>query len=135
MNWIFQGQELETPPDGAIGFVYIITNKLNGKWYIGKKILKNTRRTKVKNQTRRKVKKVDSDWRDYYGSGPFLLSEIEKFGKGNFSREILRFCDNKTQMGYYEAKEQFARGAMESPESMNEWIMVRVRKSGIINKK
>lgn len=135
MNWIYEGAILETPPDDAVGFVYIITNQLNGRYYIGKKILKNTRRTKVKNQVKRKVKKVESDWKTYYGSGPLLLSEIEKFGKESFRREILRFCYNKTEMGYYEAKEQFLRGALESNESMNEWIMVRVRKSGLINRK
>lgn len=135
MNWKYEGVEIDTPPEGAVGFVYIITNEINGRYYIGKKILQNTRRTKVKNQTKRKVKKVESDWRTYYGSGPLLLAEIEKFGKESFRREIIRFCRNKTEMGYYEAKEQFLRGALESDESMNEWIMVRVRKSGLINKK
>lgn len=135
MSWLYQGVEIETPPEGNIGFVYIITNTINGKWYIGKKILQNTLRTKVKNSTRRKVKKKESDWRSYYGSGPSLLAEIEHYGKDSFRREILHFCKNKTEMGYYEAKEQFLRGALETNESMNEWIMVRVRKSGLINRK
>lgn len=135
MTWVYNNQEVVTPPEDAIGFVYLITNTVNGKWYIGKKILQNTRRTKVKNQTRRKIKRVESDWRTYYGSGPLLLEEIEKFGKENFHREILQFCKNKTEMGYYEAKEQFLRGALETNESLNEWIMVRVRKSGLINRK
>lgn len=134
MTWEFQGQELTEPEEGYVGFVYIITNKLNGKWYIGKKILKNKRRIKVKNKIRRKVKIVDSDWRDYYGSGPLLLSEIEKFGRDNFHREILYFCKNKTEMNYFEAKEQFLRGALESPESYNEWIQVKVRKTGLLIK-
>ena len=36
-----------------------------------------------------------------------LNEDMIKFGKSNFSFEILRFCDNKSQMAYFEAKEQF----------------------------
>lgn len=113
------------------GFIYIITNNLNGKKYIGKKIFTNTKRIKQKNKTRRKVKKIESDWREYYGSSPSLSADIVHFGMDNFKREILQFCRSKSEMSYLEAKEQFLRGCLESPEWYNEHIMCRVRKSAI----
>jgi hypothetical protein len=36
-----------------------------------------------------------------------MVNDMQKIGKENFKFEILRFCDNKSQLAYYEAKEQF----------------------------
>jgi len=63
--WIYMG----TPFDGSLigdnfGFVYEITNKLNGRSYIGRKYFWSFRTPKGK---KRKVKS-ESDWRNYYGS-------------------------------------------------------------------
>lgn len=134
--WLFNTntlteEEIQSCISQYAGFIYLITNTLNGKKYIGKKIFTNTRRVKQKNKTRRKVKKAESDWRNYYGSSPALSADIVHFGKGNFKREIIRFCINKSEMAYFEAKEQFVRGCLESPDWYNEHIMCRVRKANL----
>jgi len=56
------------------GYIYITTNKINGKKYVGKK--KGTFNNK------------------YYGSGIVLSMAIEKYGKENFQIEILEICEN-----------------------------------------
>ena len=131
--WIYQGtpfipEEIET---GICGFIYLIVNKINGRKYVGKKIFTHTKRTKVKNKTRRKVTKKESDWKNYYGSSPSLSEDVKHFGKDNFHREIIMLCKSKSELTYYEAKEQFIRGCLESGEYYNEHIMCRVRKANL----
>jgi hypothetical protein len=141
MTWLYNNQLIETLPDDCVGFVYLITNNLSGRKYIGKKLAKfskTTQRTvKLKNGTKKKKKirsKVDSDWREYYGSSPELTSDIEKLGTENFTREILYYCKSKSECSYIEAREQFARQVLESRDYYNGHIQVRVHGSHIINK-
>jgi len=54
---------------------------------------------------------------------------VLSLGNENFTREIIHLCLSKGDCGYLEAKEQFVRGALESDDYYNTWIMVRVRKS------
>jgi hypothetical protein len=75
--------------------------------------------------------KVFSDWQIYYGSNEELKRDVEKHTKDQFKREIIHLCKSKGECGYLEAKEQFIKGALESDEYYNTWIMVRVRKSHI----
>lgn len=137
--WIYNNIELAEAPEGAVGFVYCITNLLSGRKYIGKKLFsfsKTTYKTvKLKNGTKKKKKirsKVDSDWVTYYGSSVELNADIEKLGQENFTREILHFCKSKSECSYYEAKEQFLRNVLESNDYYNNQIMVRVHGSHIL---
>ena len=141
MSWSYQTLPVETLPEDCIGFVYLITNMTTGRMYIGKKLAKfskTTQRTvKLKNGTKKKKKirtKVDSDWRDYYGSSPELSKDVESLGKDNFSREILYYCKSKSECSYIEAREQFSRRVLESKDYYNGHIQVRVHGSHIINK-
>jgi serine/threonine protein kinase len=86
--------ESTVPFVSAYGFVYLITNTVSNKKYIGKK----------------------------------LLSDIEKFGKDKFKFEIIRFCDSKSELAYYEAKEQFDREVLMSDEYYNGIINLRIGK-------
>jgi hypothetical protein len=141
MTWTFQTQIVEQLPDDCIGFVYLITNVTSGRKYIGKKLAKfskTTQRTvKLKNGNKKKKKirtKVDSDWRDYYGSSPELSKDVELLGKDNFTREILYLCKSKAECSYIEAREQFSRRVLESTDYYNGHIQVRVHGSHIKDK-
>jgi len=141
MTWLYNNQLVESLPEDCVGFVYLITNNLSGRKYIGKKLAKFSKTTyktvKQKNGTKKKKKirsKVDSDWREYYGSSPELTSDITKLGTENFSREILFYCKSKSECSYIEAREQFLRKVLESTDYYNGHIQVRVHGSHILNK-
>jgi hypothetical protein len=138
MSWTYQNNIVETLPDTCVGFVYIITNLISGRKYIGKKLAKFSKTTyktvKLKNGTKKKKKirsKIDSDWQDYYGSSPNLQADIDTIGKENFSREILFYCTSKAECSYVEAREQFTRKVLESDDYYNGHIQVRVHGSHI----
>ena len=113
--------------DNHVGFVYVITNMVVNKKYIGKKTFWSTKNKQI-NKKKKKIK-VESDWKNYYGSSENLLTDVEKYGISNFKREILRLCKTKGECSYFEAKEQFAVDALIEPCYYNTWISVRVRKS------
>lgn len=128
-------------PEDCVGFVYLITNTTNGRMYIGKKLAKFSKTTqktvKLKNGSKKKKKirtKVDSDWRDYYGSSPELTKDVEQLGTDKFQREILYYCKSKAECSYIEAREQFSRRVLESKDYYNGHIQVRVHGSHIIGK-
>jgi hypothetical protein len=141
MTWLYNNQLIETLPDDCVGFVYLITNNLSGRKYIGKKLAKFSKTTykivKQKNGTKKRKKirsKIDSDWREYYGSSPELTADVIKLGTKNFTREILYYCKSKSECSYIEAREQFTRKVLESTDYYNGHIQVRVHGSHIINK-
>ena len=141
MTWHYNNQSVETLPDDCIGFVYQITNNLSGRKYIGKKLAKFSKTTykivKQKNGTKKRKKirsKIDSDWREYYGSSPELTADVINLGTENFTREILYYCKSKSECSYIEAREQFTRKVLESTDYYNGHIQVRVHGSHIINK-
>jgi hypothetical protein len=141
MSWYYQGIEVVDLPEDIVGYVYCITNLTNNRKYIGKKLAKFSKTTyktvKQKNGIKKKKKvrsKVDSDWRDYYGSSEHLTADIIALGTENFSREILYYCTSKAQCSYIEAREQFNCKVLESTDYYNGHISVRVHGSHIINK-
>ena len=100
-HWLYKNKIIEEAPEGAFGFVYLITNKKTGKKYIGRKYFGKTRRVKKKGNKRRRVIRKDSDWRTYIGSSKLLQEHIEK-RKSNFSFQILAFGKTKGQVNYLE---------------------------------
>ncbi len=58
--------------------IYKITNKINGKIYIG--------------LTSKK------DITNYWGSGKIIMKSIKKYGIHNFTKEILEFCDSQEKL-------------------------------------
>ena len=131
--WYYQGKEIgEDEISDYVGFVYIITNTTNNKKYIGKKLFKSTR-TKVIKGKRKKVK-LDSDWRDYYGSNAILKEDVKTLGADSFHREILKLCKSKGTANYWEMKYQILNEVLEKPDEFyNEWIIVKVHRSHIKN--
>ena len=141
MSWLYEQTLIEQPPEDCVGFVYLITNKLSGKKYIGKKLAKFSKTTyrtvKLKNGNKKKKKirsKIDSDWQTYYGSNIELNQDIERLGAENFQREILFYCQSKAECSYIEAREQFRHQVLESDNWYNGHIQVRVHGSHVKNK-
>lgn len=141
MTWYYQDTPVETLPEECVGFVYLITNNLSGRKYIGKKLAKFSKTTvkvvKQKNGIKKKKRvrtRIDSDWREYYGSSLELAADILKLGTENFSREILYYCSSKAACSYIEAREQFNRKVLESDDYYNGIISVKVHGNHIKNK-
>ena len=116
-------------PENPYGMVYIITNTKTDKKYIGKKqILTLKKRPPLKGKKRKRISIVETDWKNYTSSSNELNEDIKKYGKENFKFQILRFCDNKSQMAYFEAKEQFDREALLREDYYNGIINLRLGK-------
>lgn len=82
------------------GYVYLITNKLNGKKYVGM----------------RASRKFDET---YWGSGILIQRAVEKYGKENFTREVLHWCKNHDELIITEVAELQSRNAAISDEYYN----------------
>ena len=79
--------------------IYKVTNKINGKFYIGK----------------HQTKKLNDH---YYGSGKKLLAAIKKYGKENFSKEILFVFETEQEMNDKE-KELITEEFVKRPDTYN----------------
>jgi hypothetical protein len=130
--WKYKGKDFhEEDIKTNVSFVYLITNKLNKRKYIGKKTFYNTNRVKQSNRVLRKKVVKYSDWQKYYGSSKTLLADIKEFGKENFERKILHLCKKRSHASYYEAKEQFKSKCLENDSYYNEWIYCKIAKVNI----
>lgn len=118
-----------TVPEEFYGFIYCITNKTNNKKYIGKKqsITKRKKPLRKGKKNRQSVIK-QSDWKTYTGSCNDLNDDIQKIGKENFEFEIIRFCNSKWELGYYEVCEQISREVLVKKEYYNGIINCRLGK-------
>lgn len=67
------------------GFIYITTNRINGKRYIGQR-------------------KYYKGWKTYLGSGTALKEAIEKYGEENFERKIIAEANSKEELNELEIK-------------------------------
>lgn len=65
----------------SYGFIYITTNLISGKSYVGKRVIKNNKKDET-----------------YLGSGKILKQAIEKHGIENFSRVILEYCNSEEEL-------------------------------------
>lgn len=139
--WYYKNEIVEELPENIIGFVYLITNNVTGKKYVGKKLAKFTK-TKQKTVTlksgvkkKKKVKTLeDSDWRTYWSSSEELKKDVEVLGEDNFTREILHYCTGKGLLSYMELREQMDRKVLESSEYYNGIVQVKIHKSHVFGK-
>jgi hypothetical protein len=108
--WLWNGEVIEKIPEEHKSFVYLFTNKITGKQYIGFKTAVSNKTVVVNGKKRKTV--TESDWKTYYSSGQQVLHDIAKYGRGNFIREIMALTVNKSVGKYVEAEYQFERGAI-----------------------
>ena len=86
----------EVDPDTYYGFVYLITNTVSGRKYIGRKFY----------HTYKKRKRFrESNWRVYAGSCKPLKEDMKRLGKDKFTFEII--CNYKTRGGVVSGEVHF----------------------------
>jgi len=108
--WMYMERVFDSSHVGDnFGFVYKITNLLNGRSYIGRKYFWSFRTPPGK---KRKVKQ-ESDWKRYYGSCPELKEDIkEARNKTFFKREILSLHTTKGFCNYEETRQLFLNNVL-----------------------
>ena len=117
-------------------FVYKITCKATGKFYIGKKTLYNKRKKvlskkrKLELKTRAKYEYliIESDWIKYWGSSKELLEDIDILGTDKFDREIIQFVKGPKQATAWELYYIFKYNALLSELGYNGNILGRIFK-------
>jgi len=124
--WYYNEKEFEPAKfsyEDLAGFVYIVTDLNNGKKYVGKKLFWGTRKLKpLKGKTRKRISKIESDWREYFGSNEQVKMLVENEGQKRFKRDILHLCKAKGEMTYLEMKEQIDREVLFRDDYYNEFI-------------
>lgn len=70
------------------GYIYLTTNTINNKKYIGQ----------------RRAFNGSPEDDDYLGSGTILQRAIKLYGKENFTKEILEYCDSLNELNEAEKK-------------------------------
>ena len=86
----------EVDPDTYYGFVYLITNTVTDRKYIGRKFYHTYRK-------RKRFK--ESNWRVYAGSCKPLKEDMQRMGKDKFTFEII--CNYKTRGGVVSGEVHF----------------------------
>jgi hypothetical protein len=142
MNWMNEPDNIED----YFGFIYCITNLKDGRKYIGRKHFWTTEKKKptkflmkdgkfvkdkkgkriLNTRTTKKHIKIETDWKEYWGSCNELLEDVEKLGKENFNREIIYLCKTKWDCAYHEARIQFEHEVLLKKEYYNGIINLRI---------
>ena len=132
-NWTYNNIVVNDLPDDVEGFVYVITNLVDNRKYIGKKLARfKTTKPPLKGRKNKRRGTKESDWKTYWGSSEKLAADIEKHGEDKFTRQILYYCASRGVASYLEAKEQFDRKVLEVDDYYNGIINVRIGGSKIL---
>lgn len=120
MNWLHEGKEvveLADFPEGAFGFVYRVTNLINGKEYIGRKqIMSNRTLSPLKGTKKKRKVQKESDWKTYYGSHTEIKQLIKEGNQDKFRREIIQFAYSPKHLTYLETSYLFRCAVLEHPD-------------------
>lgn len=84
------------------GFIYLTTNLVNNRKYIGK--CEYSRK---------------NGWKDYLGSGVALKNAVQLYGRENFKRDILTECESQEELDLKEVEFISMYNACESEEFYN----------------
>lgn len=124
--WLYENQPFTETPDDYQGFVYMIRKRIlirniSVKFFWKPKTLPVTKTRKRRVRTR-----VESDWRDYWGSSKEVQQLVEQKGSSNFEKIILKLCHTKGECSYYEAKLQFDYDVLLRDDFYNEFIGCKI---------
>ena len=146
INWLYKGNKIENIEDFSehtpFGFVYLISNTVDGRIYIGKKFLQHKKTKKLGKKAmaeqigpgRKKTKEVsyaESDWKTYWGSCKPLLEDVKRLGEDKFYKEILDLAWSSKHLSYLEAKYQFKTDVLET-NSYNDNIQARYYRKDLV---
>lgn len=146
MTWKdLTGKEYNNIEDfnNAYGFIYKITHKETGKFYIGKKQLVFKRKKKLGKKElllieikpgRRPTTKLvesESDWLSYWGSSKELCEEIKNQGIDKFERVIIQLAFTSKLLTYYEAMYQMKYDVLQI-DSYNHNILGKIHRKDFI---
>lgn len=129
MGWLYEETEIEEVPEKAYGFIYIITNLISGRKYLGRKYFTKAHSRQVKGKI--KKSRIESDWKAYWGSNTELQEDVKQHGEDNFKREIIHIGFSRGEINYVEAKEIFVRGCLESNDWYNGWVSYKGHASSL----
>ena len=131
--WTYLGKPFESEDiNEYYGFIYRITNTVNGHDYVGRKYFKTIKkRPPLKGKKNKRRETIETDWKEYWGSSPRLLADIERLGKDKFTREIIHLCNSRGETNYMEAYYQFTEGVLLREDNYNGIIQIKLGKNSV----
>jgi hypothetical protein len=142
MSWKINkdGKQLEFTeemiPENAVGFVYLMTAIVDGKFvkYIGKKNFYSDVKTKLGKKempTDKRLKQYKRvrkfTYKNYYSSNEVLKEHYKNDGK--IERIIIEICYSKIELTYKEVKHQFINEVLEDESYLNNNILGKFYKT------
>ena len=121
-HWTYKNELFDDIPEGIYGFIYRITNKESGKFYIGRKQFISVTRKTIKGRKNKKVTRKEMKWKEYTGSNKVLNGDIDKLGKDKFIFEILALGESKGQVNFLEVIAQIKMDVLTDTNSYNQAI-------------
>jgi len=105
--WMFNSTAFTDVPPGAHGFVYLITNTITDRKYVGRKYFtRKLSRPPLKGKKRKRVTWSESNWKEYTSSSDELKADIDSIGIDKFSFQILHIGFSKGEVNYLEENYQ-----------------------------
>ena len=131
--WTYNGVPFESEDiNNYYGFIYRITNTVNGFDYVGRKYFKTIKkRPPLKGKKNKRRETVETDWKEYWGSSPRLQADIDRLGKDKFTREIIHLCESRGETNYLEAYYQFKEDVLLRENNYNGIIQIRLGKNSV----
>ena len=131
--WTYLGKSFESEDiNEYYGFIYRITNTVNGYDYVGRKYFKTIKkRPPLKGKKNKRRETVETDWKDYWGSSARLVEDMARLGKDKFTREIIHLCKSRGETNYMEAYYQFKEGVLLKENNYNGIIQIKLGKGSV----
>ena len=131
--WTYNGVPFESEDiNEYYGFIYRITNTVNGHDYVGRKYFKTIKkRPPLKGKKNKRRETVETDWKDYWGSSARLVEDMARLGKDKFTREIIHLCKSRGETNYMEAYYQFKEGVLLKENNYNGIIQIKLGKGSV----
>ena len=108
----------ESVIEATQGFIYKITNKSTGEFYIGKKSWRVRRKLKPLKGKKRARIQYKENWQQYRSSSTELKTRIKQ-NPDDWYGEIIAVCENKISLSYWENYFLYTEHALLDPKCLN----------------